>query len=145
MLAARKRNYVTTSSQPRLNHAPPRGLQVTQRFLDSAVLAKQQVQERCGGYHRVLYSVHEDVRNASSPKARAVASDLRRLRAALGEDGVITFGIHGAWAYVVGCTRTPSPAVGLDLHIHTCGRCRDLHACASAAPKMQQPTVLPPP
>eukprot|EP00198_Chlamydomonas_reinhardtii_P007731 XP_001697068.1 predicted protein [Chlamydomonas reinhardtii] len=67
---------------------------VTQRFLDSAVLAKQQVQERCGGYHRVLYSVHEDVRNASSPKARAVASDLRRLRAALGEDGVITFGIH---------------------------------------------------
>ncbi|KAG2439190.1 hypothetical protein HXX76_004553 [Chlamydomonas incerta] len=67
---------------------------VTQRFLDSAMLAKQQVQERCGGYHRVLYAVHEDLGKGNETLALAVESDLRALRAALGEDGVIAFGIH---------------------------------------------------
>ncbi|PNW75263.1 hypothetical protein CHLRE_12g519600v5 [Chlamydomonas reinhardtii] len=65
---------------------------VTQRFLDSAVLAKQQVQERCGGYHRVLYAITDDLGPANSTKAIAVAADLKALRATLGEDGVIALG-----------------------------------------------------
>lgn len=85
----------------------PRGPpQVTQRFLDSAVLAKQQVQERCGGYHRVLYAITDDLGPANSTKAIAVAADLKALRATLGEDGVIALGPQGAWvrlSIVYGC------------------------------------------
>ncbi|KAG2452904.1 hypothetical protein HYH02_002247 [Chlamydomonas schloesseri] len=111
----------SVTSQPRLvppgcPSSPVAFLQkthkVTPRFLDSAVLARHQVQERCGGYHRVLYSVTSEqllveggmgapaggnkptASNSSSHQARvrAVEADIAALQAALGEDGVIVIG-----------------------------------------------------